>query len=612
RSKTSARSRSVRSPCGNSSRPRSARSCSTAYSRRRRRPRNSRAPRRARVRRAHDGAGRRRLPRRLEPLRDARDVSVVRRGRAPLLRVDDLPRRRRGRTPRRPLPAAPPHRSLRCRCTATRRSGRDPDRHRVRGRARRWRRGDRAARAAAGHRLPRDLDALVLRGLARGRRADDPVRAAAALGAGARAMILVSLVFLVLLVIGAPVAVAVGAAGHVGALLAAPAPLATSGQTILHQVDSFVLLSLPLFILAGALMETGGIAKRLVALAVALVGWIRGGLGMAVITAEYIFSGISGSTVADVSAVAPPTLPGLVRAGSSKELALAIVSAASAMGILVPPCILMIVIGSVASLSVAALFTAGFLPAVVLALALMVYVWWKAGKTGIASEPVPTGGGVMLALWHALIPLGMPTIIFGGILGGIMTPTEASVLAVLYAAFVGLFVYRGIKWRELPGIVGKSEMGTGAVGLLVRTAGLVSWFLTVQQLPDKLIRLMTIVPGSSLVFLFTTAVIFVFFGAVIEGLPAVVILLPSLLPVAKGLGVDPIHYAIVIVAAVGIRLFLPPIGLGLFLACGIADLSVDRATPAMMPFIAVLGVGLAVVILVPWITLVLPRLFNLL
>jgi tripartite ATP-independent transporter DctM subunit len=425
-------------------------------------------------------------------------------------------------------------------------------------------------------------------------------------------MSLVSLVFLVFLVIGVPVAVAVGLAGYVGALLASPAPLATSVQTILHQVDSFVLLSLPLFIFAGALMETGGIARRLVALAVALVGWIRGGLGMAVITAEYIFSGISGSTVADVSAVAATTIPGMVRAGYSKELAVAIVSAASAMGILVPPCILMIVIGSVASLSVAALFTAGFMPAVVLALVLMVYVWWRAGQMGIAAEPMPTAAGVTRAFWHALVPLGMPAIIFGGILGGIMTPTEASVLAVLYAAIVGLFVYREIKWRDLPEIIVKSAMVTGAVGLLLGTAGLVSWFLTVQQMPDKLIRLMTVVPGSGMIFLFATAVIFIFFGAVIEGLPAVVILLPSLLPVAKGLGIDPIHYAIVIVAAVGIGLFLPPIGVGLFIACGIADVSVDRATRAMMPFIAVLAVGLVVIILVPWITLVLPRLFKLL
>jgi C4-dicarboxylate transporter DctM subunit len=415
-------------------------------------------------------------------------------------------------------------------------------------------------------------------------------------------MILVCLVFLALLAIGVPVAVTVGLAGYVGALLAAPAPLAVTVQTILHQVDSFVLLALPLFILAGALMETGGIAHRLVRLAVALVGWVRGGLGMAVVAAEYIFSGISGSTVADVSAVAATTIPGMVRAGYSRELAVAVVAAASAMGILVPPCILMIVIGSVASLSVAALFTAGFLPAVVMAIVLMAYIWRTAGRAGIVAEPRPSLGELVVAFRQALIPLGMPAIIFGGILGGIMTPTEASVLAVLYAAVVGLFVYREIKWQELPAIMMNAAMTTGAVGLLLGTAGVVSWFLTVQQMPAAMIRLMTVVPGSSLVFLFLTAAIFIFFGAVIEGL----------LPVAGGLGIDPIHYAIVIVAAVGIGLFLPPIGVGLFIACGIADLSVDRATRAMLPFVAVLVIGLVIIILVPEITLILPRLFRLL
>jgi len=206
----------------------------------------------------------------------------------------------------------------------------------------------------------------------------------------------------------------------------------------------------------------------------------------------------------------------------------------------------------------------------------------------------------------------MPAIIFGGILGGIMTPTEASVVAVLYAAVVGLFVYREISWSQLPEILIQAAAVTGAVGLLLATAGVISWFLTVQQLPATLIRLMTIVPGSSLVFLVITAVVFIFFGAVVEGLPAVVILLPSLLPVATQLAIDPIHYAIVIVAAVGIGLFLPPVGVGLFIACGIAGVTVDRATRVILPFIAVLCLGLMVIILAPWFTLVLPRLFKLL
>ena len=425
-------------------------------------------------------------------------------------------------------------------------------------------------------------------------------------------MTVVTLAFLVLLAFGVPVAIAVGAAGFFGALMAAPAPLALTAQQMLHQVDSFVLLALPLFILAGSLMETGGIAVRLVRLAVALVGWVRGGLAMAVVAAEYIFSGISGSTVADVSAVAATTIPGMVRAGYSREFAVAVVSAASAMGILVPPCILMIVIGSVASLSVAALFTAGFLPAVVLALVLMAYIGWTARRLGIEAAARPSLLSLATATKEAIVPLGMPIIIFGGILGGVMTPTEASVVAVLYAAIVGIFLYREISWRDLPKIITDAAVVTGAVGLLLAAAGVVSWFLTVQQLAATLINIMTAVPGSSLVFLFATAVIFVFFGAVIEGLPAVVILLPSLLPVAAGLGIHPIHYAIVIVTAVGIGLFLPPIGVGLFIACGIAEVSVDRAARAMLPFVAVLTVGLAIIILVPWFTLVLPRLFNLL
>jgi len=350
---------------------------------------------------------------------------------------------------------------------------------------------------------------------------------------------------------------------------------------------------------------------RLVRLAQALVGRIRGGLSMAVVVAEYIFSGISGSTVADVSAVAATTIPGMVRAGYSRELAVAVVSAASAMGILVPPCILMIVIGSVASLSVAALFTAGFLPAVVMAIVLMGYIWRTAGRMGIAAEPRPTAGELWTAFREALIPLGMPAIIFGGILGGIMTPTEASVMAVLYALVVGLFVYREIKPAELPAIMMNSAMITGAVGLLLGAAGVVSWFLTVQQMPAAMIRIMTVVPGSSLVFLFITAAIFIFFGAVIEGLPAVVILLPTFMPVVTRLGIDVVHYSTVVVAATGIGLFLPPIGVGFFIACGIANIPGDRATGAMMPYVYMMCVGLLIVILVPWVTLVVPRLLRL-
>jgi C4-dicarboxylate transporter DctM subunit len=386
-------------------------------------------------------------------------------------------------------------------------------------------------------------------------------------------------------------------------------------MTVLKQtfegVDSFVLLAIPLFILAGALMETGGIAVRLVRLAQALIGWIRGGLSMAVVVAEYIFSGISGSTIADVSAIGSTMIPPMLRAGYRPDQAVAVVSAASAMGILVPPCILMIVIGSVANVSVAALFAAGFLPAVVLAVAIMVWIYYDAKRSGIDATARMTVAQLWRVFLDAIIPLGLPVIIFGGILGGVVTPTEAAVIAVLYAFVVGVFVYREIPWRDLPGLFVSSAVITASVCFLLGTAGVVAWILVVERVPQLLLGAMLAVPGGATIFLVLTAVLFIALGAVLEGLPAVVILLPTFLPVVKRLGIDVVHYSTVVVAATGIGLFLPPIGVGFFIACGIARVSVDRATGAMMPYVVMMCLGLLVVILVPWVTLVIPALLKL-
>ena len=424
-------------------------------------------------------------------------------------------------------------------------------------------------------------------------------------------VVLVGLAFAVLLVLGIPVAFVIGTAGFVGLYWSGQYPLTVIVKQIFEGVDSFVLLAIPLFILAGALMETGGIAVRLVRLAQVLVGWIRGGLSMAVVVAEYIFSGISGSTVADVSAIGSTMIPPMLRAGYRPEQAVAVVSAASAMGILVPPCILMIVIGSVANVSVAALFAAGFLPAVVLALAIMVYIWFDARRSGLEAREVAGLRAIWRAFVDAVIPLGLPVIIFGGILGGAVTPTEAAVLAVVYAFVVGVFVYREIKWRDLPGILVHSAVVTAAVCFLLGTAAVVAWILAVEQVPQILLRLMLAVPGGNIVFLILTSILFIALGAVLEGLPAVVILLPTFMPVVQRLGIDVIHYATVVVAATGIGLFLPPIGVGFFIACGIAKVPVDRATRDMMPYVYMMCVGLLVVILVPWVTLVLPRILKL-
>jgi tripartite ATP-independent transporter DctM subunit len=422
---------------------------------------------------------------------------------------------------------------------------------------------------------------------------------------------LTALSFVALLVLAVPVAYTVGMAALIGLWWSGAYPLTIIVQQVFLSVDSFVLLAIPLFILAGALMETGGIAVRLVRFAQALIGWIRGGLAMAVVIAEYIFSGISGSTIADVSAIGATMIPPMTRAGYRAEEAVSVVAAASAMGILVPPCILMIVIGSIANVSVAALFIGGFIPAIVLAVAIMVYIYVQARRSGMAPARRASLGAIGRSFLDALIPLGLPVIVFGGILGGIVTPTEAAAVAVFYAGVVGLFVYREIRWSELPEILIQSAVVTAAVCFLLGTAAVVAWILAVQQVPVALLQAMTAMSAGPTAFLIFTALLFIILGAVLEGLPAVVILLPTFLPVVKQFNIDLVHYSIVVVAATGIGLFLPPIGVGLFIACGIANVSVDRVVGPMLPYVLFLCLGLLLVILFPWFTLVLPRLFGL-
>ena len=425
-------------------------------------------------------------------------------------------------------------------------------------------------------------------------------------------MIAITIVaFVILLILAVPVAFAVGVAGFLGLWWSGQYPLTIIIQQIFLTADSFVLLAIPLFVLAGALMETGGIAVRLVRFAQALVGWIRGGLAMAVVVAEYIFSGISGSTIADVSAIGATMIPPLTKAGYKPEEAVSVVASASAMGILVPPCILMIIIGAIADISVAALFAGGFIPALVLAIAIMVYIYVRARASKMEASQTPSLRELGRASIDALIPMGMPVIIFGGILGGVFTPTEAAAVAVLYAAIVGLFIYREISWSALPGILLQSAVITASVCFLLGTAAVVAWILAVGQVPAFLAELLRSLSAGPTAFLLFSAVLFIFLGAVIEGPAAVVILLPTFLPVVKQFGIDLVHYSIVITAAVGIGLFLPPIGVGLFISCGIAKISIDRTIRPMTPYVIFLCLGLLIVVLFPWLTLILPKVFKL-
>jgi C4-dicarboxylate transporter, DctM subunit len=374
-------------------------------------------------------------------------------------------------------------------------------------------------------------------------------------------------------------------------------------------IDSFPLLAVPFFILAGELLNTGGVTTRLVALVKVLVGSIRSGLGMVTVLGEYFFSGISGSTVADVSAIGSIMVPALKKAGYKSDETVSIVSAASAMGVFVPPSIPAVVLGGITGMSVGALFVGGFIPAMVLMACIMLLIFVQAVRSKIPLERRLPFKESMSALVGAIIPLMCPVIIFAGILTGAATPTEIAVIAVLYAFIVGVFIYREIRWNQIVSILTNTAVTIGSVMLLVGTASALSWILSTNQIPNMVGTAITQISDSPLVFLLLCNLCFILLGAILEGIPAMLILVPIFLPFIDKLGINQIHFGILCIACLGIGIFLPPIGMGMFIACNFAQIDVGKMFRSFAPYLLVFLIGLFIITCVPWFTLVLPRMF---
>ena len=374
---------------------------------------------------------------------------------------------------------------------------------------------------------------------------------------------------------------------------------------ILGGIDSFVLLAIPLFILGGALMECGGISERIVDLAMAIVGRVRGGLAMVAVVAEILFSGISGSTAADVSAISSLLVPSMRRSGYSGPESVSIVAAASAMGILVPPCLTMVVLGSLVNLSIVTLFLAGFVPAFILAAALLVLIAVRARRQSWPVSAVPSRAHLGRAMRRAAVPLGLPLLLFGSIFSGATTVTEAALLAVVYA-FVAGVALGGVAPRRMGALLAQSGIVTATTLWVLGAASAFAWILVREWVPQTLGEWLA--GASPVVFFAVTMAVFVVIGALLEGLPALLIFGPILFPISRTIGVDPVHYGIVIVAAMGIAFFLPPIGVGLSIAAGVGRVDLDDVSRTYVPYLIALVAGLVLIAAVPWLTLILPRL----
>lgn len=423
-------------------------------------------------------------------------------------------------------------------------------------------------------------------------------------------VIVLVVTFALLLIATAPLAVAMGMGAVVALVWEGQVPLFVVVQRMFGGADSFVLLAIPFYILAGNLMEAAGISERLVNFARALVGHIRGSIGMVTVVAEYFFSGISGSTTADVSAIGALLIPAMRRVGYSAAQAVAIVAAATSMGSLVPPSVGMIVLAAIMEISVGALFLSGFLPAAVIAVVIMALIYVQARRNDLPVDRRARLGDLARALKQASLALLMPVIIFGGIFSGITSATEAGAIACWYAVVVGLFVYGKIRPSDLLHLVIKSALLTGAVMFMVATATIFSWILVVQQVPQRLGDLVFSVSREPVMFLAMVALVFMILGGLLEGIPAMIILVPIFARLAQQVGVHPLHFALVAYTAVSIGLFLPPFGIGLLLSSALGEISIEKATPAFVPYLIALGVGLVVIALFPWLTLVLPGLFG--
>jgi C4-dicarboxylate transporter DctM subunit len=412
------------------------------------------------------------------------------------------------------------------------------------------------------------------------------------------------------LLLGVPVAIALALSSLAGLLVSSPEFLIVLPQKFLAGLDSFPLLAVPLFVLAGALISHGGMARRIIEMAMLFVGRLPGGLGLVVIVSASLFSGISGSPSANTAAIGSIALPAMKDKKYPPGFATAILAAAGGVSTLVPPAIDLIIIGVVSGLSIGALFAAGILPAVVLGLAIMALTWIQASRMGLPLEEAVPWPEKLRIFRNGLLPLFMIVIILGGIYGGVFTPTEASAVAVVYGFIVSFFIYRELKVEDLPKILLQSVSITGVVLLVLGTASMFSFVLTFDRLPHRLADVITANAPNWIVFILFVHLIFILLGMVMDALPPIIILLPILVPVAVAMGMEPLHFGILIAANVGIGMISPPVGMCLYVACGIGGTPIEEVVPRLLPYLAVLVAGLAIITFVPEITLWLPRVLG--
>jgi C4-dicarboxylate transporter DctM subunit len=413
--------------------------------------------------------------------------------------------------------------------------------------------------------------------------------------------------FAVLVLVGVPIAFVLGLVAVANGLRLEGFDFYILPQQMFVGVNKFVLMSIPFFILAGNLMNTGGITKRLIGLALAVFGSIRGGLALASVSAGIVFSDLTGSAQANAAAIGSVMIPSMKREGYDVDFATAVVSATAVLGPIIPPSISMVIYGAAGEVSIGALFAGGFVPGIIAGLLLLLLTYWYAGQRSYPKGEPFAWRRAFRALWESLLALVMPVVVLGGIWTGAFTPTEAAAVSVAYSLVIGLFVYRELHFRDLPGILRETAILTTSIMYIMATASVFGWLLTYQGIPQMVAQSIIETLKDPYLFLLIVNLLVLFIGTWMDPTATIVILTPIVLPVAVKLGIDPVHFGVVFVYNLMIGLATPPVGYILNITSALGDISIERVTRAVWPFLVVHIIVLGLITYMPWLVMVVPR-----
>jgi C4-dicarboxylate transporter DctM subunit len=411
----------------------------------------------------------------------------------------------------------------------------------------------------------------------------------------------------VFMFLGMPIAIALGLSSVVAIMMVGRDSLASLALKLFETSEQFTLLAIPFFILAGAFMTTGGVARRMIRFANACVGHMHGGLAMASVLACMLFAAVSGSSPATVVAVGTIVIGGMVKAGYSKDMAAGVICNAGTLGILIPPSIVMVVYGAVTETSVGQLFVAGIIPGILLGVMLMVAIYIRARMIKLPRQPRATARELLVAGRDSLWGLLLIIIILGGIYGGIFTPTEAAAVAAVYAAFVALFVYRDMGFKDVPKVLVDAGRVTVMLMFIIANALLFAYVLTTERIPQTIAEHIVAMGMQPWQFLIVVNVMLLIAGNFMEPTGIILILAPILFPIAQQMGIDPVHLGIILTVNMEIGMVTPPVGLNLFVTSGITGMSIMQVVRAALPWLSILLVFLVIVTYVPQLSLWLPR-----